>query len=60
MVITADAFAAKLPIAQVTGPVPLHEPTVEAADPNVTPDGRVSVRLTLVALAGPLFVSVIR
>ena len=58
MVITADAFIGKLPIAQVTGPVPLHEPTVEVADPKVTPAGKASVRLTLVAVAGPLFVTV--
>ena len=60
MVITADAFTGKLPTAHVTVPVPLHKPTVEVADPKVTPDGRVSVRLTLVAVAGPLFVTVIR
>ena len=60
MVITADAFNGRLPIAQVTGPVPLHKPTEEVADPKVTPDGRASVRLRLVAVAGPLFVTVIR
>ena len=60
MVITAEAFTGKLPIVHVTGPVPLHEPTVEVADPKVRPDGKASVRLTLAAVAGPLFVTVIR
>jgi hypothetical protein len=60
MVITADVFTGKLPIEHVTGPVPLHKPTVEIADPKVTPGGKASLRLTLVAVAGPLFVTVTR
>ena len=58
MVTTADAFAGKLPSAHVTGPLPLHEPTVEVADPKVTLGGKASARLTLVAVAGPLLVTV--
>ena len=46
MVAIADAFAARLPIAQVTGPVPLHEPTVAEAETKVTLAGRLSVTLT--------------
>src|SRR2546426_893686 len=47
---------ARLPAAQVTVPALLVQPAL--ADTKVTPVGRVSVTLTPVAVAGPLFVAV--
>jgi hypothetical protein len=58
-VIVALAPFASVPTEHVIGPVPLHEPDVEAADPNVAPAGGVSVTTTFVAVAGPLFVTVV-
>lgn len=56
MIVTvADAPLASVPMLQLTGPLPLHTGDAGETDPNVTPLGRLSVTLTLVAEAGPLF-----
>ena len=60
MVTTAVAPADILPSAQLTVVVPLQLPWVEVTGPKVMPDGRVSVTFALVAVAGPLFVTVSR
>lgn len=50
-----------LPRVQFTGPLPLHEPWVVADETKVIPvAGKVSTTVTLVAVAGPLFVTVKR
>ena len=59
IVTIAAAPAAKLLREQLTGPLPTQLPCVVAEEPKVTPAGSVSVRLTLVATAGPLLVTVI-
>ena len=55
----ALAPLANVPTEQLTGPVPLQEPCVVEEETNVTPAGSVSVTLTFVACAGPLFLTVI-
>jgi hypothetical protein len=60
MVTIEEAPTAKELSEQFTGPVPLQIPWSVCAKPKVTPDGNVSVRVTFVALAGPLFVTVTR
>ena len=60
MVTTAVAPAEMLPSPQVMVVVPLQLPWLGMIAPNAMPDGKVSVRLTLVAVAGPLLVTVSR
>ena len=48
------------PKLQLTVLVPLHDPCVGVAEPNVRPPGKTSLTLTPVAFAGPLFVTVMR
>src|SRR5215813_7437020 len=60
MVTTAVPPLARLPNAQLTGPVPLHAPCVVADETNATPEGKLSVTFTPVACAGPLLVTTIR
>ena len=60
IVTVAVALTAKLPRVQLTLLVPLQEPCDGTAEPNTTPAGSVSVTRTLVAVAGPLLVTVNR
>ena len=60
MVTIALAPFVSVPTPQVTVVVPLQEPCVVEVDPKVTLPGKVSVTLTFVAVAGPLFVTTIR
>src|SRR6266571_403842 len=57
MLATAELPLARLPKLQITVAVPLHVPCVGVAGPKVTPAGRVSVTVTLVAGDGPLLVT---
>jgi len=58
IVIVALAAFAMVPNRQVTlPPASEHVPVVLVEDRYVTVDGRVSVTVTFVALAGPLFVT---
>src|SRR5918911_1037396 len=59
MVTMALAPFVSVPMEQLTGPVLLQEPCVVEEETNVTPAGSVSVRLTFVACAGPLLVTMI-
>ena len=59
MVMVALAPLARVPMLQVTGPVPLQVPCVVEEVTDVTLAGKVSVTLTLVAEAGPLLVTMI-
>src|SRR5687767_336768 len=60
IVITALVPDTRLPKLHVTVVVPLHVPWVADDDPKVTPAGKVSVMMTFVAAAGPLFVATMR
>ena len=59
-VIVAVAPLASVPIEQVTGPLPEHEPCVLLTEENGTPDGSVSDSLMPDASSGegPVFVTV--
>ncbi len=57
-VTVAVPVGARLPIVQVTGPLPLHVPTVDVAETKLPGTLNVSVRTTPVAAEGPLFVTV--
>src|SRR3954462_15978856 len=48
-----------VPMAQVTVPVPLHDPCEGMAETNVVPAGRVSVTVTPLAASGPLFMTLV-
>lgn len=60
IVTIADEPLANVPMAQLTALAPLQDPCVVTVDPNVTALGRLSVTLTFVADAGPLFVTIKR
>src|ERR1041385_6494236 len=58
-VTVASALGLNVPSVQLTVEVPLHEPSVELTDTDVTPFGNVSLSVTLVAGASPSFVTLI-
>ena len=60
MVTMADDPTANELSEQFTGPLPLQIPWSVCAKPKVTPAGNVSLKVTFVAVAGPLFVTVTR
>jgi hypothetical protein len=58
-VIVALPALARLPIAHMTGPVPVQVPVLGVAEVSVAPTGRTSVTVTPVASVGPLLVATI-
>ena len=57
MVTVALSPLARLPMAQMTGPVPLHVPGLAEEETKLTPPGRVSVRVTWLPVEGPLLLT---